>query len=399
MRAFREGEVTLPTLGRTRAFGGLFGLSHKDNERSDKKHIQLLKSLENQPVENKFLTEPKRYVHNFFSKELNKEKLEVLALGLKFCDTRNRVNHMDKDIQFENLHRQTSDLVPTSNLELERFKASIIEYCYQFKHSRYNYRSILTKKHKEAISELINDENLIITKPDKGTGTVLLNRNDYIDKMNNILNDHRKFQKLNNQKDVDNKIENELTRSLKKLRDQQIIPPDIYESIKPIGTHLPRLYGLPKVHKRDIPLKPILDMYDSPYHTVAKWLVTVLKPLHKQLVKHCIKDVFQFVEKIKNINIKGLKMMSFDVTSFFTNVPFRETVEYICEQLREQEVVTTIPVETIKELLLKCTMNAHFKFNGEIYRQIDGVAMGSPLGPILADIFLAKLENGPLTTD
>ncbi|CAH8682281.1 unnamed protein product [Schistosoma rodhaini] len=42
-------------------------------------------------------------------------------------------------------------------------------------------------------------------------------------------------------------------------------------------------------------------------------------------------------------------------------------------------------------------MNVHFKFNGEIYRQIDGVAMGSPLGPIMTDIFLAKLENGPLT--
>lgn len=97
-----------------------------------------------------------------------------------------------------------------------------------------------------------------------------------------------------------NKIENQLTRSLKKLRDQQIISPDIYESIKPTGTHLPRLYGLPKVHKPDIPLRPILDMYDSPYHMVAKWLVNVLKPLHKHLVKHSIKDVFQFVDKIKN---------------------------------------------------------------------------------------------------
>ncbi|CAH8868003.1 unnamed protein product [Trichobilharzia szidati] len=50
----------------------------------------------------------------------------------------------------------------------------------------------------------------------------------------------------------------------------------------------------------------------------------------------------------------------------------------------------------MEELLLKCTMNVHFLFNKELYKQIDGVAMGSPLGPILADIFLAKLENGPL---
>ncbi|CAH8824181.1 unnamed protein product [Trichobilharzia szidati] len=41
-------------------------------------------------------------------------------------------------------------------------------------------------------------------------------------------------------------------------------------------------------------------------------------------------------------------------------------------------------------------MNVHFLFNKELYRQIDGVATGSPLGTILADIFFAKLENGPL---
>ncbi|RJX63460.1 hypothetical protein DZ860_24175, partial [Vibrio sinensis] len=92
-----------------------------------------------------------------------------------------------------------------------------------------------------------------------------------------------------------------------------MIPKDVYETIMPIGTHLPRLYGLPNIHKPDIPLRPVLDMYDSPYHTVAKWLVTVLKPLHNRLIKHSIKDVFQFVDRIKNINTKDQTMISFDV--------------------------------------------------------------------------------------
>ncbi|VDQ09119.1 unnamed protein product [Trichobilharzia regenti] len=41
-------------------------------------------------------------------------------------------------------------------------------------------------------------------------------------------------------------------------------------------------------------------------------------------------------------------------------------------------------------------MNVHFVFNNSYYRQVDGITMGSPLGPILADFFLAKLENGKL---
>ncbi|CAH8620949.1 unnamed protein product [Schistosoma bovis] len=89
-------------------------------------------------------------------------------------------------------------------------------------------------------------------------------------------------------------------------------------------------------------------------------------------------------------------MTSLDVTSLFTNVPLIETVEYIGEQLIENEIETTVSINVVKELLLKCTMNVNFKFNGEIFTQTDGVAMGSPLDPILVDIFLAKQENVPL---
>ena len=47
----------------------------------------------------------------------------------------------------------------------------------------------------------------------------------------------------------------------------------------------------------------------------------------------------------------------------------------------------------MKELLILCTKNVHFTFNGEIYSQQDGVAMGSPLGPVLAGIFMVELER------
>ena len=55
-----------------------------------------------------------------------------------------------------------------------------------------------------------------------------------------------------------------------------------------------------------------------------------------------------------------------------------------------------IPIRSLKELMLRCTHNVQFLFNGSFFRQKDGVAMGSPLGPLLADFFMAKLEGGPL---
>ena len=59
----------------------------------------------------------------------------------------------------------------------------------------------------------------------------------------------------------------------------------------------------------------------------------------------------------------------------------------------DQEINNNIPKKEIKELLHLCTKNVHFIFNGEIYIQIDGVAMGSPLGPVLAHIFIVELKT------
>ena len=49
---------------------------------------------------------------------------------------------------------------------------------------------------------------------------------------------------------------------------------------------------------------------------------------------------------------------------------------------------------TMKQSLLKCTMNVQFMFNRQLFRQIDGVTMGSPLGPLLADLFVSQAEEG-----
>ena len=47
----------------------------------------------------------------------------------------------------------------------------------------------------------------------------------------------------------------------------------------------------------------------------------------------------------------------------------------------------------MKEMLILCTKNVQFTFNEEVYKETDGVAMGLALGPVLADIFMAELEN------
>ena len=63
---------------------------------------------------------------------------------------------------------------------------------------------------------------------------------------------------------------------------------------------------------------------------------------------------------------------------------------------REKEFVTNIILNELRELLLLATKNVHFSFNGQFYLQKDGIAMGSPLGPVIAGIFMVELERSLL---
>ena len=53
---------------------------------------------------------------------------------------------------------------------------------------------------------------------------------------------------------------------------------------------------------------------------------------------------------------------------------------------------TTIPQKETKKLLYLCTKHVHFSYGGRIYIQVDGVAIGSPLGPVLANISMTELD-------
>ena len=87
-------------------------------------------------------------------------------------------------------------------------------------------------------------------------------------------------------------------------------------------------------------------------------------------------------------------MISFDVVSLFTNVPLQRTIDIILHKIyTERKITTKIPRRKMKELLLLCTQEVPFTFNGESYMQVDGVMMGSPLGALFANIFMCELEN------
>ena len=86
-------------------------------------------------------------------------------------------------------------------------------------------------------------------------------------------------------------------------------------------------------------------------------------------------------------------MISFDIKNLFTNVPLDKTIKIILRKIYQQRMLdTNIPPKEMEKLLYLCTKHVHFSYGGRIYIQVDGVAMGSPLGPFLANIFMTEQE-------
>ena len=87
--------------------------------------------------------------------------------------------------------------------------------------------------------------------------------------------------------------------------------------------------------------------------------------------------------------------MSFGVISLFKNLPLEDPINIILRRIyKKKEIATDTTKCEILELLYLCTKNVHFTFNNKLYIQNDSVAMGSLLGPVLANVFMAELETG-----
>ena len=93
---------------------------------------------------------------------------------------------------------------------------------------------------------------------------------------------------------------------------------------------------------------------------------------------------------------EGETMVSFDVSSLFTNVPIGEAVDIIRARLEEDESLgerTPLSPGRVAELLQLCLRSTYFSFNGEFYEQREGAAMGSPVSAVVANLYMEFFEG------
>ena len=159
--------------------------------------------------------------------------------------------------------------------------------------------------------------------------------------------------------------------------------------------------GLPKIHKTGFPFQPIVSFINSPLYNLSKFIAILLTPL-ASANGFTVKNSYEFVEQLKNLTISHDEcMVSFDVISLFTKIPVDVAKTVVLERLKKDDTLDDRSDLTLIDIMIAlnlCLDNTNLYFSGKIYRQIFGVAIGSPVSVIVANLVMEIVEEGAMST-
>ena len=227
---------------------------------------------------------------------------------------------------------------------------------------------------------------------------VVMDRQDYINKSNNLWAQpaYRPIPL-----DPTRKIKAKLVTILRKVKIQIELDSNRYKAMNPMGCSAPKVYGIPKIHKLDTSLGPILSSHGSVTYEVAKLLTEIPKPLIGKSLHH-VHSTLDFHEQANKVTLMpGECLSSYNVTALFTSVPADPSLGIIKDLLEKDSTLkerTVLLVKDIIVLLEFCLKNTYFSFKVQYYEKVEGVAIGSSVSPIVANLYMEYFELKALST-
>ena len=145
---------------------------------------------------------------------------------------------------------------------------------------------------------------------------------------------------------------NKLINILKRVKSQTGLNNQSYKAMYPTGCVSPKFYGLPKIHKPDTPLRPIVCSCGSVTYGVAKELAKILKPLVGKSPYH-INSTQDFTEQVRHITlVPGECLSSYDVSALFTSVPIDPALKIIKDLLEKDPILKDRTVICVDDIIL-----------------------------------------------
>ena len=243
-------------------------ISSKTKERHKKKFDNLLAER----------SHPESYgsrrVVNLSTKQLDESHILALSKGLNFAPAPKKIPtaHLVATIEAA-IRSGVSETVAVKT------RMSVIG---SVSRARMPLRNVPPKEMR-ALKDLASDEDILILPPDKGKATVAMNKADYDTKMMTMLKDENTYRPV--KKDPTSSLERNMNSMLLSLKRSGRLPDGVYSYLSSAGS-TSQLYGLPKVHKQDVPLRPIVSFVSSSTYRLSRFLANLLPLVVGQSSSH-----------------------------------------------------------------------------------------------------------------
>ena len=185
---------------------------------------------------------------------------------------------------------------------------------------------------------------------------------------------------------------------LKSIKAEGGISEAVYKKLYPPGGGSPKFYGLPKIHKEGMPLRPIVSSIRAVTYSTSKEISRILKPLVGKSPYH-IQNSQDFIQQIQGIQLQPNQcMVSFDVKALFTSVPIQPAITIIKKLMEEEQSLqqrTTMSVNNIICLLEFCLKSTYFTHQGQHLNNWKGLPWALPLAQSLPTYIWRILKKRP----
>ena len=162
--------------------------------------------------------------------------------------------------------------------------------------------SNISKEERQALKNLSKEDSIVILPADKGSCTVIMDKDEYCRKVESMLSDEKTYLKL--KKDPSDGTKRNLIKKLTSLKEQGKITESQYKYLYPTTNSTPRLYCTPKIHKENTPLRPIVDYSGSANYNLGRSLADLLNPLMGK-TEHHLQNSKDLTKKLKDIKLEN----------------------------------------------------------------------------------------------
>jgi hypothetical protein len=233
------------------------------------------------------------------------------------------------------------------------------------------------KKLIQNLQDKLEQNNLILTKADKGNTVIVVQKDVYHNKINDFISQH-KFTK------VRNNYTNIQQKAIKIVINACKLTIGRHEKWKYINMNpkAPHIFGNIKLHKADQPIRPTVNLRNSPGYKLAVYVAKILKQKIRLLIAFNVQNSKILMNDLKQLEVhSNIKACSFDIKNMYTSIPIDKLTNIIHRLLTHNN----IPDEHIHEIIILTKVildQNYFQYNNELYSQKEGLAMGAPTSSI-----------------